>query len=97
MFSTIHNDEQLVALHYAFAKACRELGLGPDQVVRREQLEQIMVLLSDRGERDADLIGAKAVHQMRPPTFGPVPSGVRSAAFSRDRRLSCSLENNYCR
>jgi hypothetical protein len=70
MFSTIHNDEQLVALHYAFAKACRELGLGPDQVVRREQLEQIMVSLSDRGERDADLIGAKAVHQMRPPTSG---------------------------
>jgi hypothetical protein len=70
MFSAIPNNEQLVALHKAFEKACLELGLGPDQAVRREQLEQIMVSLSDRGERDADLIGAKAVHQMRPPTSG---------------------------
>ena len=59
MFSAIPNHEQLVALHKAFEKACLELGLGPDQAVRREQLEQIIVSLSDRGERDADLIGTK--------------------------------------
>ena len=70
MFSTIPNSDQLEALHKAFDKACRELGLGPDQAVRREQLEQLMVSISDRGERDADLIGAKAVHQMRPPPSG---------------------------
>jgi len=70
MFSTILDHEQLLALHRAYDKACTELGLAPDQAVRRQQLEQIMVSLSDPGERNADIIGAKAVHQMRPPTPG---------------------------
>ena len=70
MFSTILDHEQLVALHSAFAKACIELGLGPDQAIRRQQLEQLMLSFSNRGERDAEVIGAKAVHQMRPPTPG---------------------------
>jgi hypothetical protein len=70
MFSTILDHEQLAALHSAFDKACVELGLGPDQALRRQQLEQLMLSLSNRGERDADLVGAKAVHQMRPPATG---------------------------
>jgi hypothetical protein len=47
-----------------------EHALGPDQALRRQQLEQLMLSLSNRGERDADLVGAKAVHQMRPPATG---------------------------
>ncbi len=65
-------NEQLEALHKAFDKACVELGLGyaESDSKRREQLAQTMLSLAENGKRDADVVGAKAVHQMRPPPAG---------------------------
>jgi len=42
----------------------------PSDSKRREQLARAMLTLAENGERDAEIIGAKAVHQMRPPPAG---------------------------
>ena len=67
MFSKFSPNEQF-NLYRAFAKACAELAESDSK--RREQLEQTMLTLAENGERDAEIIGAKAVHQMRPPPAG---------------------------
>ncbi len=68
MFSEILNNDQLVALRDAYAKACAELGLSPDDADkdRREHLAMIMLALSKGGETDPEVIRMQAVHQMQP-------------------------------
>ena len=70
VFSEFLDNEQFVALRGAYAKACAELGLGPDDgdKDRREHLAKIMLALSKGGETDPDVIRTQAVHQMRPPS-----------------------------
>ncbi len=72
MFSEFLDNKQLVALHSEFAKACIELGLGPDEgdKDRRDHLATIMLALSKGGETDPEAIRTQAVHQMRPPAAG---------------------------
>ena len=72
MFSEVLDNEQLVALSNAYAKACAELGLSPDDgdKDRREHLAMIMLALSKGGETDPEVIRLQAVHQMRPPAAG---------------------------
>jgi len=66
-----HNEE-LVAVRHAFYKACEELGIGSedDDKERREQLEQVFLTIFNFGERDPEVIRARAVQQMRLPTAG---------------------------
>ena len=63
-----HNEE-LVAVRHAFYKACEELGIGPEECdkERREQLEQVFLTIFNFGERDPEVIRARAVQQMRLP------------------------------
>ena len=63
---------RFVALRNAYAKACAELGLGPDEgdKDRREHLAKIMLAFSKGGETDPEVIRAQAVRQMRPPSAG---------------------------
>jgi hypothetical protein len=63
------DNEDLVALHSAFAKACSELGFDADDV-SRDQLAQLMVTLAKDGETNPDVIRAHAVHRMQPPAAG---------------------------
>ena len=72
MLTELLDDEQLAAMHTAFAKACFELGIGPDEAGRdrRDQLATLMFALIKGGETDAEVIGMHAVHQMRPPAAG---------------------------
>ncbi len=67
--ATLDND---VGLRNAYAKACIELGLGPDDVSRgrRDQLATLMIALSMGGESDAEVIRIHAVHRMQPPAAG---------------------------
>ena len=69
MFPDALDNEDLVALHSAFDKACVELGLGPDEV-GRDRLAQLMVTLAKEGVTDPDVIRAHAVHRMQPPAAG---------------------------
>ena len=66
MFPEILNHVQFVALRSAYAKACVELGLGPDEM-GETGLAQLMVTLAEVGEKDPEVIRAKAVHQLQPP------------------------------
>jgi hypothetical protein len=63
------DNEDLVALHTAFAKACAELNLDADDM-SRERLAQLMVTLAKDGVTDPDVIRAHAVHRMQPPIAG---------------------------
>jgi hypothetical protein len=69
MFPDALDNEDLVALHSAFAKACSELGFDADDV-NRDQLAQLMVTLAKDGETNPDVIRAHAVHRMQPPAAG---------------------------
>jgi hypothetical protein len=42
------------------------LGLGPDEI-GRDRLAQLTVTLAEVGEKDPEVIRAKAVHQLQPP------------------------------
>ena len=66
-----HNEE-LVEARSAFAKACVDLGIGPDEGDRgrREQLEQAIAFLINAGVRDPEIIRAAAVQRMRLPNAG---------------------------
>lgn len=66
------DNDELVEVRRAFAKACVDLGIGPDQSdrERREQLEQAIVSLINAGESDPEVIRAKVVHQLKPPAAG---------------------------
>ena len=66
-----HNEE-LVAVRHAFYRACEELGIGPEECgkERREQLEQVLLTIFNFGERDPEVIRARAVQQMRSPAAG---------------------------
>jgi hypothetical protein len=72
MLPELLDDKELVALHNAFAKACIELGIDPDEAGRdrREHLAALMFALSKAGESDPEVIRMHAVHQMRPPASG---------------------------
>ena len=66
-----HNEE-LVAVRHAFYKACEELGIDPEECdkERREQLVQVFLTIFNFGERDPEVIRARAVQQMRLPAAG---------------------------
>ena len=66
MFPEVLNHQQFVALRAAFAKACVELGIGPEGI-GGERLAQLMVALAADGESDPDVIRAHAVHRLQPP------------------------------
>ncbi len=72
MLTELLDHEQLAALYKAFAKACFELGIGPDDAGRdrRNQLATIMFALVKDGETDPNVVRAHAVHRMRPPAAG---------------------------
>ena len=69
MFPEVLNREQFMALRSAYAKACVELGIGPDEI-GGERLAQLMIALAEDGESDPDVIRARAVHRMQPPAAG---------------------------
>ena len=69
MFSKALANEKFAALRGAYAQACVELGLGPDEI-GRDRLAQLMVTLAEGGEQDPDIVRAHAVHRMRPPAAG---------------------------
>jgi hypothetical protein len=68
MFPEALDNEELVALHSAFDKACRDLGLEDED--GRERLAHLMVTLAKGGESNPEMIRAHAVHRMRPPAAG---------------------------
>jgi hypothetical protein len=72
MLTELLDDKQLVAMHNAYAKACIELGIGPDDAGRdrREHLAALMFSLARAGESDPEVIRMHAVHRMRPPAAG---------------------------
>jgi len=69
MFPEALDNEELVALHSAFDKACRDLGLGADDV-GRDHLAHLMVTLAKGGESNPEVIRQHAVHRMQPPAAG---------------------------
>jgi membrane carboxypeptidase/penicillin-binding protein PbpC len=66
MFPEALSHDQFIALRSAFATACLELGLGPDEI-RRDELAALMVTLAESGELDPEVIRAHAVHRLQPP------------------------------
>ena len=72
MLTELLDDKQLVAMHNAYAKACVELGIGPDDAGRdrRADLAALMFSLARAGESDPEVIRMHAVHRMRPPAAG---------------------------
>ncbi len=63
---------EIIEVRNAFAKACIDLGIGPNESdrQRREQLEQAIVSLIHAGEINPEAIRAKAVHRLKPPAAG---------------------------
>jgi hypothetical protein len=58
------DNQDLVALHEAFEKACAQLGISSDDQSRRETLAKLIIGLAQKGERDPNVIERRALMMM---------------------------------